>query len=302
MRGPRTSRRALGLAVCVCIWAGASARDAAPPFELADWYLGLPVDEDGDGRADRIGETELAGGWTDPRFFFPSGDGGLTFRAPVRGSTTSANTRYVRTELREMLRRGDSSHAAQGTSRNNWALSTAPRRVRREMGGMDGELHAELRVDHVTTTGRPDQVGRVIIGQIHARDDEPVRLYYRKLPHHERGSLYFAHEVKGEPDDLYVPLLGDRANDAPDPADGIPLGERFGYSIVAAGDLLEVSILRDGRPVARKRLDMSDSGYDARDEYLYFKAGVYNQNNSGADDDYVQATFFRLDNLHARPK
>ncbi len=39
---------------------------------------------------------------------------------------------------------------------------------------------------------------------------------------------------------------------------------------------------------------MSDSGYDIADEYMYFKAGVYNQNNTGNDSDYVQATFYSL--------
>jgi poly(beta-D-mannuronate) lyase len=31
---------------------------------------------------------------------------------------------------------------------------------------------------------------------------------------------------------------------------------------------------------------------------MYFKAGVYNQNNGGAPKDYVQATFYHLDNQH----
>jgi hypothetical protein len=291
----------LGLAVFLSLGSGsAAAENEDAPFELEDWYLGLPVDEDGDGQSDRISETKLANGWTDPRFFFYSDDGGISFRSPVRGSTTSKNTKYVRTELREMLRRGNTKHSTTGLSPNNWVLSSAPKRTREKVGAIDGELHAELRIDHVTTTGDRSQIGRVIIGQIHAKDDEPVRIYYRKLPHHVNGTLYFAHEIKGEPKDLIIPLLGDRANNAPDPVDGIPLGERFGYSIVAAGNQLEVTILRKGKPVARKRVDMTDSGYDVRDEYMYFKAGVYNQNNSGEADDYVQATFFELKNLHRK--
>lgn len=273
-----------------------------PPFDLSDWYLGLPVDEDGDGKADRISEKNLSKGWTDARFFFVSPDGGLTFRAPVSGAKTSKNTSYVRTELREMLRRGDTSISTTGLGRNNWVLSTVPKRYRKKAGGVDGELHATLAVNHVTTTGKPHEIGRVIIGQIHGKDDEPVRLYYRKLPHHEKGTLYFAHEVKGQDDDTYIKLIGDRANDAAEPVNGIALNERFGYSIVAAGQALEVTILKEGQPIARKRIDMSDSGYDKKDEYLYFKAGVYNQNKTGDDTDYVQATFYELRNLHGRPK
>jgi poly(beta-D-mannuronate) lyase len=33
-----------------------------------------------------------------------------------------------------------------------------------------------------------------MIGQIHASNDEPIRLYYLKLPNHEKGFIYFAHE------------------------------------------------------------------------------------------------------------
>lgn len=43
---------------------------------------------------------------------------------------------------------------------------------------------------------------------------------------------------------------------------------------------------------------MSNSGYDIVNEYMYFKAGVYNQNNTGEGKDYVQATFYKIDNTH----
>ena len=114
----------LSALLCVGFAHSAIAQDSErqayePSFELRDWYLGLPVDEDGDGKSDSISETKLAQGWTDPRFFFPSEDGGITFRAPSRGATTSSNTKYVRTELREMLRAGNTSHSTQGASLNN---------------------------------------------------------------------------------------------------------------------------------------------------------------------------------------
>jgi len=31
---------------------------------------------------------------------------------------------------------------------------------------------------------------------------------------------------------------------------------------------------------------------------MYFKAGVYNQNNTGTASDYVQATFYSLTHSH----
>lgn len=272
------------------------------PIKLVDWYLTLPVDEDNDGKADRISEKQLEKGWTDSRFFFTSEDGGLTFRSPVKGAKTSSNTKFVRTELREMLRRGNTSIATAEPGPNNWVPSTSSKKHRKRAGGVDGELHATLKIDHVTTTGAKNEIGRVIIGQIHGRNDEPVRLYYRKLPHHEKGSLYFAHEVKGVEDDQFFDLIGSRYSDTIEPIDGIKLGEKFSYSIVLAGDLLEVSILLNQNTLARKRINIANSGYTAADEYLYFKAGVYNQNKTGEPDDYVQATFYDLRNLHARPR
>jgi len=271
-------------------------------IELDDWYLTLPVDEDDDGKADRINEWELKDGWSDPRFFFPSIDGGLTFRSPVKGAKTSGNTKFVRTELREMLRRGNKSIPTAEPGRNNWVSSTAKRKYRKRAGGVDGELHATLAVNHVTTTGAKNEVGRVIIGQIHGKDDEPVRLYYRKLPHHQRGSLYFAHENKGERDDQYFDLIGSRTSDAIEPENGFKLDEIFSYSIVLSGDLIEVSIVQNEKLKARKRINIGESGYTSSDEYLYFKAGVYNQNKTGNADDYVQATFYDLRNLHSRPR
>ena len=301
MKG-QISRICFGLLFMASTSAAFAQSDTVPPLELEDWYLTLPEDINQDGKADTISETKLTKGWTDKRYFYPSKDGGLVFRAPIAGAKTSKNTKYVRTELREMLRRGNAKIKTAEPGKNNWVLSTAARRYRKKAGGVDGELHASLAINHVTSTGAKSEVGRVIIGQIHGRDDEPVRLYYRKLPHHNKGSLYFAHEIKGEDDDIYIPLLGNRANSADDPIDGIALNEKFSYSIVAAGNALEVSIFKNGKAVARKRIDMSESGYDSPDEYLYFKAGVYNQNKTGRADDYVQATFYSIRNLHSRAR
>ena len=41
-----------------------------------------------------------------------------------------------------------------------------------------------------------------------------------------------------------------------------------------------------------------DDGYSASDNYMYYKAGAYNQSKSGDDDDYVQVTFYSLSNTH----
>ncbi len=277
--------------------------DLAPGrnFDLLGWYLNTPADDDKDGRSDRISEVELARGATDERYFFTADDGGMVFRATVAGARTSNNTRYTRTELREMLRRGDTGirtiNDDGSPNENNWVLSSAPISALRAAGGIDGTLRATLAIDRVTETGDRNQVGKVIVGQIHAATDEPIRLYYRKLPGHSRGSLYAAHEVSGG-DDVYFGLIGSRFSDAANSADGIALGERFGYEIETRGNALRVTISQDGAVRAEQNIDMSASGYDVDKDYMYFKAGVYNQNDTGEADDFVQATFYELETRH----
>lgn len=270
-------------------------------FDLLSWYLNTSGDENNDGISDRFSEVELAQGATDERYFYTADDGGMVFLATVAGGKTSANTSFTRTELREMLRRGDTSistHTNPQPNRNNWVFSSAPESAQRKAGGVDGRLFATLAVNHVTTTGDPGQVGRVIIGQIHAMDDEPVRLYYRKLPGNELGSIYAAHEIR-DGDDVWYEMLGTRARSATNPENGIALGQKFSYEILTQGNSLNVTILDEqGQTLAQADIDMSGSGYDIADDYMYFKAGVYNQNNTGDPQDFVQATFYELEVSH----
>ncbi|MGJ8691208.1 MAG: polysaccharide lyase family 7 protein [Thalassotalea sp.] len=266
-------------------------------IELNDWYLSIPTDVDGNGKSDSISENDLVAGYQNSDYFYPSNDGGLVFKVPVAGYKTSTNTSYTRTELREMLRRGNSSHKTQGINKNNWVFSTASQAEQDAAGGVDGTLTAELAVNYVTTTGDISQVGRVIIGQIHANDDEPIRLYYRKLPNNAKGAIYFAHEVLGG-DDKYVEMIGSKAQSAANPSDGIALGERFSYQIEVVGNSLKVTISRSGKADVIGTYDMTASNYQSGGQYMYFKAGVYNQNNTGDAADYVQATFYKIENKH----
>ena len=90
-------------------------------------------------------------------------------------------------------------------------------------------------------------------------------------------------------------MIGSKSSSAEDPIDGIALDEKFSYRINVVGNLLTVTIMRPGKPDVVSTTDMSGSGYDQGGQYMFFKAGVYNQNKSGLADDYAQATFYNLE-------
>jgi poly(beta-D-mannuronate) lyase len=177
------------------------------------------------------------------------------------------------------------------------------------VGGRGGRLKATLAVNRVTQTGDRNQVGRVVIGQIHAENDEPIRLYYRKYPENDHGFVYFAHEIRNS-DDIYFPVLGpvnsdlDRApSDDADPENGIALGDIFSYEIKQKGSRIDVVLRRgdqSGPIVGHNYVDMNErnSGYDVPEEWMYFKAGAYLLNKTGDDDDFDEVTFYALENTH----
>ncbi len=297
-------------------------------FDLDDWVLDTPADfatrtdssrpfnvENGslipDGLSDRTQDFDFVANRLVPGsepFFYTAPDGGMVFKSTIEGFRTSTGTSFVRSELREMLRRGDRNIDTQGANENNWALGYQPFTSNNSsIGGRNGRLTATLRVNQVTSTGDAGQVGRLIIGQIHASDDEPIRLYYRKLPFNELGGIYFAHEKHaslGPSSDILVNMIGTTTSrSAPNPPNGIALNELFSYEIINQDADLIVIIRRgdkDGEIIAETTFDMSDSGYDnlEANEWMYFKAGAYSQNNSGEAEDFDMATFYRLENTH----
>ncbi|MBF7074297.1 polysaccharide lyase family 7 protein [Glaciecola sp. MH2013] len=287
-------------------------------FDLLSWALDTPRTDPDDGFSLRASERELDAGFEDDDYFYTADDGGMTFVATIFGAKTSANTSFTRSELREMLRRGNTGIRTQGTTLNNWVLGYQPE-PDGAVAGRGGELKATLKVDKVTISGSQSHTGRVIVGQIHAGDDEPIRLYYKKFPDNERGYIYMAHEYWGG-DDIWKTVLG-RPNLSEssqpiytdNPEQGIALGEIFSYEIIQAGSRIDVIIRRgdlQGPIIAHQYVDMEieGSGYDRSDEWNYFKAGAYSQNNTGDSgntnglgSDFDQVTFYYLSNTHGEP-
>lgn len=257
------------------VWSAAQALSGylAPSenFDLSHWKLTLASGSE-------IKPDELNSGFGYAQVFFTDpATGGMVFRCPNRAGTT-ANSDYSRSELRELLAPDNSNSKADA---NNWTP---------EEGGW---LKAKLRIDRVSTTGESYKQGRVIIGQIHGPDTEPVRLYYAKKPYEKTGRIYAAMET-----------VANRTRYSPDivsnsEGKGIALGENFSYQIKLAGTRLDVSIYR-GDGTRHAYSTTIDSRYLGLNQY--FKAGVYNQNNTGDRSDYAQATFFALEQIHPFPE
>jgi hypothetical protein len=267
-RAPVTLISAL---LSLCFGTPAAALDSSLPpsgnFDLANWKLTLPSGSE-------IQPGLLSTGWTQDKVFYTHAtSGGMVFRCPNIAGTT-ANSNYSRTELREML----DPDAGTKSDANNWTLAEG------------GRMKARLKVDRVSTSGESKKVGRIIIGQIHGETHEPVRLYFHKKPGEAKGRIYVAMEDTGGSTFWSSDIVSNRDGG------GIALGELFTYQIKLEGTRLQVDILRKKGTVVDTFIRDVDPNY--RFENLYFKAGVYNQNNTGHASDYAQATFYTLAHTH----
>lgn len=294
---PSFSRCLMSLLILSIFFSSATAQTLDPNlppggnFDLQCWKLTRPNQQEKD-------ENLLANGYfVEGEFYTDSVTGAMVFWCPNDGLTGGST--YPRNELREMMRCGDNSIGTQGINKNNWVFSSSTAENQEAAGGVDGILTATVAVDHVSLTSDEDRkIGRTIIGQIHASDDEPCRLYYRKLPGNTKGSIYLAHEPTTGAEQWYD-MIGSRSDFAADPVDGVALGEKFSYEIKAIGNLLTVTIMREGKPDVVQEVDMTNSGFE--DDWMYFKAGNYNQNNAGDPGEYAQVSFFALDVKHFAP-
>ena len=189
-----------------------------------------------------------------------------------------------------------------GDFRNNWALGYQPRNADADesWGAREGKMTATLIINDVTESGSSNDQGNIVIGQIHANEDEPLRLHYRIRPGMSSGCIWAASEIRGG-DDVNFDIIGTR-NCTSSPSDGIALGEMFSYEIENIDEDIIITIREgdQGSIIGRETIDLDqlNSGYDRDDDWVYFKAGVYSQNDDGDRGDRDIVTFYRLDIEH----
>lgn len=230
-------------------------------------------------------------------YFYNEFDGNdwVVYKTPDSGGTT-ANSSNTRTELRHI---------------KEWTPETG------------GKLTGTLKVMHVSTTGdaRVPAAFSVVVGQIHSsegHENEPVKIFYKKFPGHEKGSVFWNYEINTEGDNVKRweystavwgydwSVLGPDANSYPqEPEDGIALGEEFSYEIYVYMGIMYISFECEGHAskTFTKSLISSDyinhsaipiqvlsvfrsTGQDGTEkpaayagEMQYFKQGAYNQAN-----------------------
>ncbi|NMP16883.1 polysaccharide lyase family 7 protein [Thalassotalea sp. Y01] len=295
-----------------------AASDMVPgeKFALQQWKITLPIDQDGNGKVDEV-DTNYLKNYQHEDFFYLDEQQHMVFVAPNKGLTTQASSN-TRSELRQMIR-GYNTKIGTKDRGNNFALK-AHRRAKK-FGSVGGQLQAVLKVDHVAlNAGHPDKkpAYSVVVGQIHAGKDqeliekgdgfgwgnEPIKIYYKKLPGHEKGSVFWTYErnlAKDDPNrtDIAFPVWGNTWENLDDPGkEGISLGEYFSYAILVHENTMYVKFIAKDHPEVVYQVDLSNNidpngkedkldnpkGYSQ--DWFYFKAGAYNQCSTKNDTLY----------------
>lgn len=295
-----------GLCIAAAISTTASAENPADRIDLRFWKLTLPADENGDGKVDEVDVRGLSN-YSHPDYFHVDENGWVVFTAPNMAATT-ANSTNTRSELRQMYR-GANTRIGTHDAGNNFAL--AAHRWGRDFADIGGQLEATLRVLHVATRAKhPDKppAFSVVVGQIHALKNkdkikqgfgygnEPLKIFYKKWPHHQTGSVFWTYErnlAVDDPDrtDIAYPVWGNAWDNPDDPGEnGIALGQVFNYNVNVHENIMYLTFrTADPTQTVKYQIDLSNNvdahgNVDEKDnpegysgDSFYFKAGAYNQ-------------------------
>lgn len=328
-------------AIPVTAMAGEKPSVPADKFDLSQWNITVPVDKDRNNKPDIITVKKLKK-YSHPDFFYLDEQDRLVFASPNKAATTK-NSTNTRSELRQMLR-GKNTRIKTHSGGNNFAVRA--RKGSDKFASIGGRLDATLHVDHVSKrAGNPDTKAAfsAVVGQIHAVKydntksgfgfgNEPIKIYYKKFPGHETGSVFWNYErnlAKDDPNrtDIAHPIWGNTWENLNDPgAQGIALGEEFSYTINVHENTMYLTFTSPNHPTvnytrslvanldAYGKIDPLDNKFSYGGDSLYFKAGIYNQcsTKSGgglwyagcpgtgnweedkANGDYAQATFSKI--------
>ena len=232
-------------------------------------------------------------------FFYTTNDekgDWVVFKTPNAGNTHGTSNN-IRTELAQLKK---------------WSPMTG------------GQLSATLKVMNVSVSGDPKVAAThsVVVGQIHSADgheNEPLKIFYKKFPDHEKGSVFWNYEINTSGDDnsgrwdYSYPVWGydfsvtstEEGSSPPEPKDGIALGEEFSYEVNVKDGMMHLTFTSDGHETKTFTKNLLTSEYPDKastpdqvknlffpigqdgverknayaDEGIFFKLGCYNQTN-----------------------
>lgn len=274
-------------------------------YDLTQWNITVPIDLNGDGKADTIRNTDIKD-YQHPEYFYLDEEGAIVFVAPNK-ATTTPNSTNTRSELRQaFLGAAEQSK----TPKNYFVLASNPRAD--EFASVGSRLSATLKVNHVSLNAKyPNKspAYSVVIGQIHAGKipelreqgrgfgwgNEPLKISYKKFPHHQTGSVYWTYErnlLKDDPNRIDIDYVawGEGWNSDKDPGEnGIKIGQEFSYEVNVYGDTMYLKFYAQGKPTVEHSINLANNvdvfgDVDEKDhpqayleDWLFFKAGAYNQ-------------------------
>ena len=169
---------------------------------------------------------------------------------------------------------------------NNFALRAHPDADR--FASIGGRMEATVTVDHVARrAGNPDRPAAysAVIGQIHAIKDkpqtgvfgygnEPLKIYFKKFPNHETGSVFWNYErnlAKEDPNrtDIAYPVWGNVWTNSEDPGStGIPLGQKLSYVVNVYEDVMHLEFSTAGKPTKTFKICLLYTSPSPRDATL----------------------------------
>lgn len=308
---PNVARVAASVTLLVATIASISPAVAENPgdhFDFKFWKLTLPLDANRDGKVDEVSVRSLAD-YSHPDFFYLDENRNLVFTAPNKAKTTSGSSN-TRSELRQMLR-GRNTRIGTHEPKNNFSLRA--HKGYRRFATVGGQIEATLKVLHVARNAANETkkpAYSVVVGQIHADKDqdvinegkgfgwgnEPIKIYYKKWPNHETGSVFWTYErnlPRNDTDrtDIAYPVWGNTWENANDPgSEGIALGQWFNYNVNVHKNTMYLTFrTADPAKTATYQVDLSGNvdpygNVDSKDnprgysgDAMYFKAGAYNQ-------------------------
>ncbi len=342
-RGVAVAFSAAGAFFALSLMAHAKDKTPVPAdrFDLSHWNITVPTDDNRDKKVDTVSVKKLKK-YSHPDFFFLDDEGRMVFAAPNKALTTK-NSSNTRSELRYMLR-GKNTRIKTQSAANNFAVLA--RKDSDKFGSVGGRMDATLHVDHVAKRAgdrKTKAAYSAVVGQIHATKyedtksgfgygNEPLKIYYKKFPDHETGSVFWTYErnlPKPDPNrtDIAYPVWGNTWKTMDDPGEaGIALGEAFSYSVNVHKNTMYLTFRHPARDDvnyainlannidAYGNVDALDNKYSYGGDTLFFKAGIYNQCSTKtgggfwyagcpgtgdwdvdkANGDYAQATFSML--------